>query len=68
MTIIRVPTDVAVSPENGGPLRFDSDTGLLKDEPGNVWGIDELAPGRRTNQILAWVNENYPVQNGESGQ
>lgn len=62
MTIIKVPESVAVSPQDSGPLRFDTDARprLFVDEHGNTWSVDELADSRPANAIRKWVDENYP--------
>jgi hypothetical protein len=59
-TFIKVPTDVAVSPENGGDVRFVVDRRMFLDDVGNTWTVDELAASRPANAIRKWIDENYP--------
>ncbi len=60
MTIIRVPKDIATSPQDGSQLTFNPETRLFKDESGNLYGLDDLAGARPGNRIKKWVEENYP--------
>ena len=67
-TIIKVPTDVLVSPDNGGQVRFIVDRRMFLDDVGNTWSVDELAASRPANQIRNWIDENYPLLNGDSDE
>lgn len=60
MTTIKVPTDVATSPQDGSPVRFDPKTRTFHDASGNTWTVDELAGSRKAQRIRKWVRENYP--------
>jgi hypothetical protein len=67
MTILKVPTDVATSPQDSGPLRFDMGTEIFHDGSGNTWTVDELAAARPGNRIRKWVRENAPKDSGTTG-
>jgi hypothetical protein len=66
MTILKVPTDVATSPHDSGPLTFDTETKIFKDASGNLYGTDDLAVARPGNHIKKWVRENYPLPKGDN--
>lgn len=66
MTVIKVPTAVALSPENGKDLRLDTDTQTFSDSSGNKWTIDDLTPSRESNKLRAWLDENYPLTDGDT--
>jgi hypothetical protein len=67
MTILKVPQDVAASPQDSGPLRFDTDTETFSDGSGNTWTVEELAAARPGNRIRKWVRENRPKYSGTTG-
>lgn len=60
MPILKVPTDAAVSPEDGSPLRLDTETHVFTDVAGNEFSADDLARGRPANKLRKWLRENYP--------
>jgi hypothetical protein len=60
MTIIQVPADVAVSPEDGSTISLNTDTGTFNDKSGNQLRVADLAASRPANAIKKWLNENYP--------
>lgn len=64
MTIFKVPESVAVSPHNGTPIRYDTETRLLVDEVGNSWHLDDPAKSRPWNEAAKWARENYPLPTG----
>ena len=66
LTFIKVPTDVLVSPENGSQVRLIVQRREFIDDVGNLFKADDLAASRPSNAIRKWLDENYPVQNGDS--
>jgi hypothetical protein len=60
MTILKVPPDVATSPQDSSQLTFDTETKIFRDASGNMYGTDDLAAARPGNKIRAWVEANYP--------
>lgn len=60
MTIIRVPTDFVVSPEDGTPVKLDTDTRLFRDPSGNECSIDDLVGTRKSNAARKWLDEQFP--------
>jgi hypothetical protein len=60
MTIIKVPVSVEVSPQDGDPLKFDTERRMLTDAAGNWFSVDDLAGSRRANRIRKWLDDNYP--------
>lgn len=60
MTTIRVPQEVAVSPESGEVLRLDTDTQTFRDDHGNVWPATDLVGTRESNRLREWLDANYP--------
>ena len=60
MAIIKVPESVAVSPQDGSLLHFNTESRLFKDKHDNIYGIDDLAGSRPGNAVRRWVRENYP--------
>lgn len=64
MSHIRVPPEVAVSPQDGFPLNFDTDTRTFSDWNNNTWTVDDLAGSRKAQHIKRWLRENYPERKG----
>lgn len=62
MAIIKVPKEVAVSPQDGSELRFDTETRDFYDFTANMFSVDEIAASRPGNKVRKWVNENYPAK------
>lgn len=60
MSQIRVPPEVEVSPQDGYPLNFDTETRKFSDWNNNEWSVEELAACRPGNRIKKWVLENFP--------
>jgi hypothetical protein len=63
MTILKVPLDVDTSPQDSGPLRFNTETETFSDGSGNTWTVDQLSAARPGNRIRKWVRENRPRAN-----
>ena len=63
--MIKVPTSVEVSPEDGSQLRMNTETRILTDDSGNWWNADELAANRPSKALLEWLDANYPLSNGD---
>jgi hypothetical protein len=57
---IKVPEDVATSPQDSSKLTFDTETKIFRDASGNMYGVDDLAAARPGNKIRSWVEEHYP--------
>lgn len=57
--MIRVPTEVAVSPHDGSQVRFEPTTQTFHDASGNSWTVDMLAGSRKAQRIRRWVRDNY---------
>lgn len=66
MSVIKVPTSVAVSPQDASPLKYETLAQRFVDANGNKYTVDELAACRPGNRIKKWVRENYPESTGES--
>lgn len=62
MPILKVPQDIASSPEDSSSLRFDTETQLFSNESGDAWTIDMLAGARPVQRIRRWVADNFPVR------
>ena len=60
MTILKIPTEVAVSPEDACGLRYCDLTGHFYDELGNTFLYYELVGTRQWNAIEKWLHENFP--------
>ena len=60
MTVIKAPTDLVVSPQDGTPVTLDTDTRLFRDDSGNEFSIDELVGTRKSNAARKWLDEQYP--------
>ena len=65
MSIIKVPPEVGVSPQDGWPLRFDTDAAKFSDDQGNHVSTLELAKCRKLQVIMRWIRENYPLKKGD---
>ena len=59
MTILRIPSEVAVSPEDGSQIRYDSDALWFLDREGNIWRLQEVVGSRKWNPVLKWLAENF---------
>ena len=62
MATIRVPESVAVSPQDGTPLKYETLAQRFVDSHGNKYTVDELARSRPGNHIRNWVDGNYPPE------
>lgn len=60
MATIKVPTEVAVSPQDSTPLKYETLAQRFVDQAGNKYTVDELARCRPGNRIRKWVADNYP--------
>lgn len=49
-----------VSPEDGTPVRLDTDTGAIRDDHGNESNLATMAGNRPLSIVRRWVRKNFP--------
>lgn len=61
MTIIKIPVQVEVSPDNGTALTLNAETRVITDAQGNTWNAEELAANVVSRSLHEWLDTSYPV-------